>query len=171
MNEVSTKALPAVVDALLGSAMTHDVDEAYPANMPEGISIQNFSQAKKVTKPWGFELWLSDGTETPYAFKLLYIKKGTKTSLQYHNEKVEHNCLLAGEILFHYKDEVTGEVESTHLTAGHVVTVKPPAVHRVEALTDIILMEASTNHLDDVVRISDDYERPDGKIATEHESK
>ncbi len=131
--------------------------------------IESFSEAKIVNKPWGFELWLSDGTKTPYAFKIIYIKAGTKTSLQFHNEKTEHNCLVAGKIKFHYENPITQEIETKLLSAGHVITVHPPAIHRVEALTDIILFEASTAHLDDVVRIDDDYQRTDGKIESEHQ--
>ena len=36
------------------------------------------------------------------------------------------------------------------------------------ALTDIILQEGSTPEVDDVVRLEDDTERPDGKIDSEH---
>jgi len=46
--------------------------------------------------------------------------------------------------------------------------IQPQVVHRIEALTDTILIEASTHHLDDVVRLEDDFGRPDGKIEAEH---
>ncbi|MEX1112060.1 MAG: cupin domain-containing protein [Candidatus Andersenbacteria bacterium] len=157
------------ITSFIATITAHDPLEGYARDIPNGIEIQNFKQVKTVIKPWGFELWLSDGTGAPYAFKLLYIKKGTKTSLQYHNEKIEHNCLLAGEMRFHYENSKTKKIASVRLTAGHVITVKPPEVHRVEALTDIILMEASTAQLDDVIRLSDDYDRPDGRITAEHE--
>jgi len=49
------------------------------------------------------------------------------------------------------------------------VDVPPNAVHRVEALTDIVLYETSTPHLDDVIRIQDDAARKNGRILTEHE--
>ena len=47
-------------------------------------------------------------------------------------------------------------------------TVLPSRKHRVIALTDIILQEVSTPEIDDVVRIQDDAERPDGRIENEH---
>jgi mannose-6-phosphate isomerase len=137
-------------------------------NLSKKILVQSFGQAKKVTKPWGFELWLADGTTTSYAFKLLYLKAGTKTSLQYHRKKSEHNCVLSGVVRFHYQDKKTKKIVSKRISAGHVITVQPPGIHRVEAVTDVILVEASTNHLDDVIRLADDYARPDGRITTEH---
>jgi mannose-6-phosphate isomerase len=41
-------------------------------------------------------------------------------------------------------------------------------VHRVEAITDLILVEVSTPELDDVVRIEDDMGRGSGRIEAEH---
>jgi hypothetical protein len=38
----------------------------------------------------------------------------------------------------------------------------------VVAITDVVLMEVSTPHVDDVVRIEDDTNRPDGRIESEH---
>jgi mannose-6-phosphate isomerase-like protein (cupin superfamily) len=160
----TTDLLPRSITALVLSL---------PSTLPKfptdkKLKVTPFNQVKRVNKPWGFELWLSDGSTTPYAFKLLYVKAGTKTSLQYHNKKVEHNCLLAGTIKLHHEDPTTKQVVSHTLTAGHIISVKPPAVHRIEALTDIILVEASSPELDDVIRLSDDYHRTDGKIDSEH---
>ena len=59
--------------------------------------------AKVVTKPWGREVWINFrkgeniGDESKrYIMKKLYIKKGTKTSFQYHKYKVETNFLIEG---------------------------------------------------------------------------
>lgn len=165
-SDPATDLLPRLISALvLNQSSTLP---AFPTD--QKLKVIPFNQVKRVNKPWGFELWLSDGSETPYAFKLLYIKAGTKTSLQYHNKKVEHNCLIAGKIKLHHEDPVTKKVVSHTLTAGHIIFVKPPAVHRIEALTDIILVEASTTELDDVIRLTDDYQRTDGKIDSEHKT-
>lgn len=146
-----------------------DPGESYPSDIPSELRIENFSQIKKVTKPWGFELWLADAHDTPYALKIIYLKQGTKTSLQLHHEKTEHNCILSGEVRLHY-ESVNGGVTSVALNAGHVVAIQPNTVHRIEALTDVVLVEASSHQLDDVVRLADDYKRPDGKIDSEHQS-
>lgn len=136
--------------------------------LPKGVRIQKFSEVKMVTKPWGFEMWLAHGAEIPYALKMLYIKEGTKTSLQYHNQKREHNVVFSGTMRLHYKDEKTGKIVAQTFSEGNVIEVLPPAIHRVEAVTDLFLIEVSSPHLDDVVRVEDDYQRPDGKIESEH---
>ena len=51
---------------------------------------------------------------------------------------------------------------------GDFFTVRPPKKHRVIVITDIILQEVSTPEVDDVIRISDDSDRGDGKIEHEH---
>ncbi|RJQ29487.1 cupin domain-containing protein [Candidatus Parcubacteria bacterium] len=138
-----------------------------PKDAPLGFVVRSFSNIKKVVKPWGFELWLSDATETPYALKVLYVKKGTKTSLQVHRKKAEHNTVFSGRARFYYEDK-SKELKSVDMGPGHVVMVLPGMVHRLEALTDLVLFEGSTSELDDVIRLADDYKRPDGKIASEH---
>lgn len=142
-------------------------DEKIPG-LSELISILNLGTLKRVNKPWGFEIWIADGTESQYAFKLIYLKEGTKTSLQYHDEKSEHNFVLAGEVRLHFENQDNGEISTTVVPAGNIIKVSPPAIHRVEAITDVVLIETSTTELDDVVRLSDDYNRPDGRIDSEH---
>ena len=141
-----------------------------PEDAPAGFVVQNFSSVKKVTKPWGFELWVSDAADTPYALKIIHLMKGTKTSLQVHKKKSEHNCIFSGIARVYYESTKDGSLQSVVLGAGHVVKVLPNTVHRVEALTDLVLIEASSHELDDVIRLADDYKRPHGKIASEHGS-
>lgn len=140
----------------------------YPNNLEETMQITHFSQIKQVTKPWGYELWVADAQNVPYALKIIFLKKGTRTSLQFHKEKSEHNFLFTGKIKLHYKDTKLNRVKTISLNAGHVIQIKPKAVHRIEALTNIILIEVSSPHIDDVIRLEDDYLRPDGKIEAEH---
>lgn len=144
--------------------------ESETKQLGEKLKVTPLSKVKHVYKPWGFELWLSDATDLPFALKIIHLKAGSKTSLQYHDKKKESNCLIAGEIKLHYEDPETKKITSVKLGAGEVIQVLPPAIHRVEALTDVVLVEASTSELDDVVRLQDDYERPDGKIETEHKT-
>ena len=55
----------------------------------------------RVSKPWGYELWLS--AQNPnYALKKIMIKAGNRTSLQYHRLKQETNVLLKGKAKLHY---------------------------------------------------------------------
>ena len=43
--------------------------------------------------------------------------------------------------------------------ADESITLKPGVIHRMEAVEDCIYLEASTPEMEDVVRLSDDYQR------------
>lgn len=146
-------------------------------NLEQKVSIIKAQNIKKVSKPWGHELWIN-GEHPGYAFKQIYIKSGTKTSLQYHRFKRETNVLFSGIASLHYKintqvenDFVTVKDLATHsLAPVSAVDVFPNTLHRLEAVTDVLLYEVSTPHLDDVVRISDDAGRGHGRIHAEHQA-
>ena len=61
-----------------------------------------------------------------------------------------------------------GEIEKKVVNAGQFWTIEPPRKHRIIALTDLVLLEVSTPEVDDVIRLSDDYQRGDGRIQDEH---
>ena len=136
---------------------------------------QSYQQIYKVLKPWGYELWIN-GQHPLYAFKEMYIQAGTKTSLQYHRFKQETNVLFNGKAALHYKfnlktenDSVLSEdITEVELDAICSMDTTPENIHRLQAITNILLYEASTPHLDDVVRLQDDNKRPDGRIKEEH---
>jgi len=108
-----------------------------------------------VPKPWGHEMiWAH--TEL-YVGKLLHIKAGHALSLQYHNRKDETLHLLRGELLYRV-DEGQG-LKAVTLTPGQSFRNTPGMIHQMEAVTDCDVLEASTPHLDDVVRLSDRYGR------------
>ena len=143
---------------------------------------------KKVTKHWGHELWIADGSFTPYACKRIFFKAGNRTSLQVHAYKIETNYVLSGrgvllrskeplDIAQYLKDGMTTaevfEYESTferiELKEDVVFHITPGWVHRVVAITDLTFIETSTTELDDVVRLHDDTGRKHGRISYEHE--
>ena len=129
----------------------------------------------KVTKPWGHELWIN-GQHPNYAIKQIFIKDKTKTSLQFHNFKQETNILFVGDARLHFNtaqdkpnlDVNEADIGNILLSAVSSIDVKPPTLHRLEAVGDILLYEVSTAHLDDVVRVMDDTQRPDGRLEKEH---
>ena len=49
-----------------------------------------------------------------------------------------------------------------------MIHIKPGIVHRVEAIDDLLLIEASTVELDDIFRLEDDSGRQHGRIEKEH---
>lgn len=129
--------------------------------------MANELSAKTVIKPWGKEIWLA--LNEHYCYKRIHINVGTRTSFQYHQNKIETNYIIKGEAEVWLEND-HGVVEKTIMKAGDYFDVKPPKKHRVVALTDIILQEVSTPEVDDVIRIDDDTKRPDGKILAEHQN-
>jgi len=110
----------------------------------------------RVEKPWGYELiW----AHTPqYVGKVLHINAGESLSLQYHEVKDETIFLFAGEMRF-WAGPSLERLEEVKLSPGEAFRVVPGTVHRMQAVTDCDIMEASTPHLEDVVRIQDRYGR------------
>jgi mannose-6-phosphate isomerase-like protein (cupin superfamily) len=112
--------------------------------------------ARKVDKPWGHEEIFA---ETPlYVGKILFVFAGEALSLQYHEVKDETLRVLDGEL-----ELVTGldleHLETHRIGPETVFHIPPGTLHRMVALTDCRLLEVSTNHLDDVVRLEDRYGR------------
>jgi NDP-sugar pyrophosphorylase family protein/mannose-6-phosphate isomerase-like protein (cupin superfamily) len=122
---------------------------------------------KIVHKPWGKEEWLT--LNDAYCYKRIYINAGYKTSYQYHKFKKETNYIIDG-IAEVWLENDEGVVEKKIMKAGEFFNVTPPKKHRVIAITDIILQEVSTPHVDDVFRIDDEFNRADGKIDAEHKT-
>jgi len=111
---------------------------------------------RRVEKPWGYELIWAETNE--YVGKLLHIQAGEALSLQYHEQKDETIHLLAGEMRFSAGSSVS-DLEDINLRAGESFHVSTGTVHRMIAITDCDVLEASTPHLDDVVRLEDRYGR------------
>jgi mannose-6-phosphate isomerase-like protein (cupin superfamily) len=106
---------------------------------------------KTVPKPWGREIWYAN--EPEYAGKILEVTKGHALSLQKHERKKETMYLLRGRLLYHLNGV------DFELNVGECLTVRPGDIHRVEALEDSAILEVSTPHLDDVIRLEDRYGR------------
>jgi mannose-6-phosphate isomerase-like protein (cupin superfamily) len=112
-------------------------------------------ESRRVEKPWGFELiWAH--TEK-YVGKILHISAGHSLSLQYHRVKDETIHLLSGAMRLEW-DRGEGRRE-TVLRPGESVRIVPGMVHRMVALSDCDVLEASTPELQDVVRLEDRYGR------------
>ena len=109
-----------------------------------------------VEKPWGREIWIAHTDK--YALKIIEVKKGSRSSLQYHEQKHEHIYVDNGVLGMELENE-SGQMENLTLRAGDVVENKPGRKHRVTAIEDVRLIEVSTPELDDVVRVEDDYKR------------
>jgi mannose-6-phosphate isomerase len=111
---------------------------------------------RKIDKPWGSELIWAE-TES-YVGKLLFVRAGESLSLQYHEVKDESWLVQEGRATLEL-GEVGGELEMLEIAKGDAFRFRPRTVHRVTALEDTLVIEVSTNHLADVVRLEDRYGR------------
>lgn len=115
-------------------------------------------EPRRVEKPWGHELWWAQ--TDAYAGKLLYVSEGHKLSLQLHREKDESSYLLSGRLRL-TRGPSTEELGEIEIGPGFSWRVEPGIVHTIEAIEDAVVLEVSTPHLDDVVRLEDRYGRSD----------
>ena len=114
------------------------------------------SDVRRVEKPWGYEIiWAA---APGYVGKVLHITKGHALSLQYHKVKDETVFVQNGTLVLELEDD-RGEMQSLRLGPGESRRILPGRRHRMIAETDVDVLEASTNHLDDVVRLEDRYGR------------
>ena len=110
---------------------------------------------RKIEKPWGYELLFA---LTPkYAGKVIFVKKGHRLSLQYHEKKDETLYIYEGKALLDIEEG--GRMVSKEVCAGQSIAVPPFTKHRLKAIEDTTFLEASTPELEDVVRVEDDYGR------------
>jgi mannose-6-phosphate isomerase len=109
----------------------------------------------RVEKPWGYEIiWAHTDS---YVGKILHINAGHALSVQYHETKDETVYLLSGELVYRvwHNDRPT----NVELEVGQAYRIRPHTIHQMEAVTDCDVLEASTPHLDDVIRLQDRYGR------------
>jgi quercetin dioxygenase-like cupin family protein len=115
------------------------------------------SPTTHVPKPWGHEtIWARTDS---YVGKILHIKAGEALSVQYHRIKDETVYLLSGQLIYRIWDREGGEPHDVPLAIGEAFHVTPGTIHQMEAVTDCDILEVSTPHLDDVVRLNDRYGR------------
>lgn len=109
---------------------------------------------KKVQKPWGYELIWAETNQ--YVAKILHINAGHSLSRQYHNQKDETFLVWSGQI----KLEIGSPVEEIfYMVPGDTYHCLPKTIHRLVADQDTDVLEVSTSHLDDIIRLEDNYGR------------
>ena len=111
---------------------------------------------RRIDKPWGHELiWAHTKN---YIGKLLVINPGHKLSKQYHEIKEETIYVMDGTLVLEVPE---GKLI---LKPGAFYHITPGTVHRFCAPSEgCKLMEISTPHLDDVIRLEDEYGRVQGE--------
>ena len=116
--------------------------------------------SEQVDKPWGHEEIFAL-VEGAYVGKLLFVSAGQSLSLQYHHAKDETIALVSGQAEIDLGTSVE-TLRAVSLSPGDSVHVAPGLLHRLRALEDSVLVEASTAHpgwREDVVRLGDRYGR------------
>jgi mannose-6-phosphate isomerase len=111
---------------------------------------------RRVDKPWGWELVWAEADE--YVGKLLFVRAGESLSLQYHERKDESWLVQEGRARLELA-KLGGDLEELEILPGDAFRFRPGTVHRVTAVEDTLVIEVSTPHLDDVVRLEDKYGR------------
>ena len=128
---------------------------------PNLTGVDRFAFApRRVEKPWGYELiWaLTD----VYCGKVLFVRAGHSLSLQFHREKDESWHIQSGRAKLELGESGEGALSEEVVSAGASFRLPPGTVHRITALEDTTVLEVSTPHLDDVVRLQDEYGRVEG---------
>jgi mannose-6-phosphate isomerase len=119
-------------------------------------------EPRRIEKPWGWELIWAEAEQ--YVGKLLFVRAGHSLSLQYHEQKDESWLVQEGRATLEL-GEVGGALETIEITTGDAFRFRPGTVHRVTAIEDALVLEVSTPHLDDVVRLEDRYGRADASAS------
>jgi mannose-6-phosphate isomerase len=125
---------------------------------PDYGSLARFSfEPRRVEKPWGWELiW---AVADAYVGKVLFVRAGESLSLQFHREKDESWYIESGRVRLELGDVGQEVLDAEIVAAGACFRYRPGTVHRVTALEDTTILEVSTPHLEDVVRLEDRYGR------------
>lgn len=124
---------------------------------PKGNPLTGRVDVTRVPKPWGYELIWAHTDE--YVGKILHIDAGQALSVQYHREKDETVHLLSGQMIYWVKLPDSDKLQDMKLKSGESFRIAPGTVHYMQAVTDCDVLEASTPHLGDVVRLQDRYGR------------
>ena len=115
---------------------------------------------ERIDKPWGHEEIFAL-VEGRYVGKTLHVTGGESLSLQWHHEKDETIAVLSGQVEIDLGTS-EGDLRAVPVAPGQAVHVPATLLHRVRALTDAVLVEASTaaaGWREDVVRLDDRYGR------------
>lgn len=124
----------------------------------DSSQFSNMSYAKRIDKPWGYELhWVPE--DAPYMGKVLHINAGSRLSLQLHDQKSESWYLLKGRATVVWENS-KGELIETELKLGQGYTTLIGQKHRLLGVTDCDIIEVSTPEIGTTWRLEDDYSRP-----------
>ena len=114
-------------------------------------------EPRRVEKPWGYELIWAHTDD--YVGKILFVRAGHALSLQFHREKDESWLVESGRAKIELGAAGDAVLKEEVVGPGAAFRYTPGTVHRITAIEDTTIVEVSTPHLDDVVRLEDRYGR------------
>ena len=104
---------------------------------------------------WGKETLLALISKK-ISLKKIQIKKGKKGGLQFHHKKNECGYIISGKLKVTF-DLGDKKLKSKILSEGDCFHFPPGHVHQEEAITSCEIIEASTPHFNDRVRVEEKY--------------
>jgi len=120
-------------------------------------------------KPWGHEMVWSSFISCHG--KLLFLKKGHRTSLKFNNRKSESLLVLSGKIRAFFGNEIRkndikdNKLNEEILESGMILNVQSECPYRLEALEDSQIVELGDWLDEKPYRIEDDYGRENTETA------
>lgn len=137
----------------LGVYLESDSDVLWKSldSMKDLEEVRSIYQSR-TDKPWGYELVVA--LTEKYLQKKLYIKEGYRTSMHYHEFKMETLYVVKGRVRVEFPDK-----EAIELNEGERHTIEPKTVHSIVALRNTLIDEASSPHPSDTIRVKDYYLR------------
>ena len=127
-----------------------------PTFDPSGFNNEPY--VKRVEKPWGYELhWVRESA--PYMGKIMHVVEGGSLSLQIHDQKEESYFMMNGRAKLVWENN-KGEMIETEMQPGYGYATHVGQRHRIEAITECDIIEASTPEKGTTWRLWDKYSRP-----------
>lgn len=117
-----------------------------------GSSVAKFNpEFRKIERYWGTETVNVVSTGN-FTLKTIMMKEGQIGGLQYHRRKEECGYIVSGNLLVRYEGP-DGHLLEKICKPGDVFHFPKESVHQEVALTDVVIVEASTPFLNDRVRV------------------
>ena len=115
----------------------------------------------------GLEFRKDDYTETESFFNLekfsMVVDERSLRILDGATVDYKDDLNVQGFDIINPNKPEASDLEERIMVAHDTITITPYTIHRMEGLEESIYLEASTPHIDDVVRIEDDYNREENK--------
>jgi len=121
------------------------------------VTLNKFLFEHRVKKPvvvektWGRELWFANNSEHNYCGKILEINSGQSFSMHAHKLKAESFFCLSGRVRLEIIDCLShnANIHTFELNPGGSFDIEPLLPHKITALEDSKIIEASTFHRED----------------------